>query len=279
MIKKYLVNVPVTDLRREPIPLRNQCDPLQETQLLFNERLLGLAANNGWVCARAIEQPKCLANCEWSGYPGWVRADHLIEVAQFTPPTLSVQIPWATLDVPLSMGTLLTGVKEESGVWKVRLPDGSQGRVAKEAVKPLKRRIYKGWRNDLLQRGTQLIEAPYFWGGRSATSLDCSGLVELLFRVQGISLPRDAHDQFLRCAPRSSLEIGDLIFLAPVQKPARISHVMLYAGDEMLLEAEQRAGKVRLVSTKNKLGIAIQNLPWGFNNGEYFIYKASLTEK
>jgi gamma-D-glutamyl-L-lysine dipeptidyl-peptidase len=282
MLKKYLVNVPVANLRREPIEGRSLSDPHQETQLLFNEPLKGFGINNGWVYVEAIEQQKCFANGEWRGYPGWVRADALIEVEQYPKANLCIHALWSILhtakgETRLSLGTRLEGI-EERGSWRVRLPDGSEGSIAKEEVS---QSGSQEWRSELVKRGMQMIDAPYFWGGRSAycpgrplTSVDCSGLVQLLYRTVWRSLPRDAHDQFLHSYRKESslLEPGDLVFTASSNSPSRINHVMIYLGEDQLLEAEMKAQKVRVVSAQDKLGVSLKKLPWGYQNGKDLIY-------
>lgn len=115
-MKKYLVNTPIADLRREPIPCEKFYDSLQETQILYNERLLGFPANNGWVYVQATEQLKFFSDGEWGGYPGWVHASHLIEVDDFPKPNLCVTTPAGTIEkrlgvIQVSMGTCLEGIK------------------------------------------------------------------------------------------------------------------------------------------------------------------------
>jgi gamma-D-glutamyl-L-lysine dipeptidyl-peptidase len=89
------------------------------------------------------------------------------------------------------------------------------------------------------------------------TGVDCSGLTNLVFRVNGIDIPRDAHDQWLAAEKigRERLKPGDLIFMSEKGVPASIVHVLLSAGGEEFFEAEETGSVVNLTDFSNKFGI------------------------
>ncbi|NGX55096.1 MAG: Gamma-D-glutamyl-L-lysine endopeptidase [Chlamydiae bacterium] len=97
----------------------------------------------------------------------------------------------------------------------------------------------------LISDAESFLNIPYLWGGRSREGVDCSGLINLIFRAQGFSIPRDAHDQYLRSQKitREQLQLGDLIFFTPREKLERITHVVLYKEKGWSIEAPE-TGKV-----------------------------------
>jgi cell wall-associated NlpC family hydrolase len=82
----------------------------------------------------------------------------------------------------------------------------------------------------------QYLGVPYVFGGTNPrTGLDCSGLVQLVYRELGISLPRTAQQQFdaTERVARDQLQPGDLVFFARTYAAPMewITHVGIYVGD------------------------------------------------
>jgi cell wall-associated NlpC family hydrolase len=86
------------------------------------------------------------------------------------------------------------------------------------------------------------LGVPYVFGGSNpAIGLDCSGLVQLVFRQLGVSLPRTAQLQY-DATPRvtqDQLQAGDLVFFARTYADPHdwITHVGIYIGGGLQINA------------------------------------------
>lgn len=87
------------------------------------------------------------------------------------------------------------------------------------------------------------LNAPYQWGGKSPFGIDCSGFVQLVFKINGYGLFRDAAQQAKQGKPASMKDIqaGDLVFFKG--KDDKIVHVGIFLGDDKIIHA---SGKVRI---------------------------------
>jgi cell wall-associated NlpC family hydrolase len=86
------------------------------------------------------------------------------------------------------------------------------------------------------------LGVPYVFGGANpGTGLDCSGLVQLVFRQLGIALPRTAQSQYdaTRRVRRDELRPGDLVFFARTYADPHdwITHVGIYIGGGQQIDA------------------------------------------
>lgn len=102
--------------------------------------------------------------------------------------------------------------------------------------------VYKGFKEmDMTAR--LYLSAPYLWGGRSHFGIDCSGLVQQVYRMYGINLPRDAYQQATEGVEVNFMDRahGDLAFFQNVN--GRITHVGILTGNDMIIHA---SGEVRI---------------------------------
>ncbi|WP_393916493.1 C40 family peptidase [Halostreptopolyspora alba] len=114
---------------------------------------------------------------------------------------------------------------------------------------------------DMISAAESQIGVPYVWGGETPQSgFDCSGLVQWAFAQTGVSVPRVTHDQWWAGThvDYADAERGDLIFWRnDPTAPDYISHVAIYLGDGMMLEAPRSGMNVHVtdVRTTNMAGV------------------------
>jgi hypothetical protein len=108
-------------------------------------------------------------------------------------------------------------------------------------------------RNEIVRTAQQYIGVPYRWGGESPrTGFDCSGLTMVVYRLNGLDLPRSSGQQWQagKSIKRSQLAKGDLVFFA-TSVGRRVSHVGIYAGNGNFLHAPSSGRKIRISSLSN----------------------------
>lgn len=96
----------------------------------------------------------------------------------------------------------------------------------------------------IIEYALMYYNTPYLWGGRSPYGIDCSGLAQIVYRIAGIDLPRDASQQ-VNCGQNFSFVEealpGDLAFFG--DDAGAITHVGILWEQNRIIHA---SGRVRV---------------------------------
>ncbi len=101
-------------------------------------------------------------------------------------------------------------------------------------------------RRTSIDLAARLIGRPYVWGAEGPNSFDCSGLTQYVYQQFGVELPRRAINQSrIGDAAGRRLQRGDLLFFSTDTRRSEVTHVGLYEGDGVMIDASKRHGRVR----------------------------------
>ena len=179
-----------------------------------------------------IDDRWCIATGD-DNYTGYVERRFLTEGA--VSPGAMICVPFASvrqspersaqLVVRLSIGSCVTRL-ENQGQWtQIGFPGGETGWVMTVQLTDSQGLNY----THAPQRAMSLFGTPYLWGGSSAYGIDCSGLTQLMYRLCGVMLRRDAHlqrdDSRFDHITFDALEPGDLVFFGT---PDKVTHVGMH---------------------------------------------------
>lgn len=216
-------------------PVRKKSDHREEmiNQLLFGEAVeIIKRKNETWL------KVKNLAD----GYTGWI-THHLVTITEiknieFNHAPLAagiinvIKVNNASMHIP--MGSVLFGYNQHEGGFdtfryqfkgKYLQPDTIENK--RKAI----RRFAKKWLN-----------APYLWGGKTIMGVDCSGFAQTIYKMAGISIPRDAWQQAEKgtLVSLTRAKSGDLAFFDDKDE---IVHVGILLNNHTIIHS---AGKVRI---------------------------------
>lgn len=188
-----------TLLRSDPSPRG-----VAVTEALLGQPVDILRAEGDWRLVRTRDDR----------YLGWIRADR-VRIGSARPTHAITAVRAHAYALPRVQGEVLARLSwgarirhlATHGDWhEVRLPDGRGAFVVAVACTAMAEIETV----DPLEAWDRFLWTPYVWGGSSAWGIDCSGYVQLLHRMAGRSLPRDA-DQQARAGTRVDRpEAGDL---------------------------------------------------------------------
>lgn len=215
-----ICNLSIVPCRKEPSDKSEMV-----TQLLFGEHFQLLDSKGNWQLIRIA----------YDGYECWIDKKQFLPLSGKTYSEIKESGTAITTDllqiafpknkeqehIPLVLGSSLPKYKDKSfflGKEKHSF-DG-------EITFPYKRKNSSSEKTGLTEVATWYLNSPYLWGGRSPFGIDCSGLTQMVFKINGIKLKRDAWQQAEQGKALSFLEeaqTGDLAFFD--NEDGKIVHV------------------------------------------------------
>lgn len=215
------------------------------SQLLFGE-LVELVEffDSTWV--RVI--------CDYDQYEGWVSTAQIKEV------NFENHSPFHT-DAVLVYNTSLSNTID-TGSGKITIPQASFLRQFTAGAGEIAQINYTYQGNDTRFFNTlqpdrsfleklleQWVNVPYLWGGRTMMGVDCSGFTQVVYRMMGVKILRDASQQATQGQLVDFLQeatCGDLAFFD--DQEGKIYHVGILLNSNQIIHA---SGSVRIDNIDN----------------------------
>ena len=99
-------------------------------------------------------------------------------------------------------------------------------------------------KNNIVNTAYMYLNSPFLWGGKTPFGLDCSGFTQIVYKINGLSLLRDSHQQASQGEVLSFIEEsepGDLAFFD--NEEGEIIHVGIILANNHIIHCH---GKVRI---------------------------------
>ncbi len=211
-MNKAICSVSVAPLRETPFEQSEMV-----TQFLYGESCEVLEQQKGWVKIRI----------DYDGYEGWIDDKQIKKV----PPEYLSDRKFSLVTEDFTSAMLPEG--------KVLLSMGSE--VDFPTVASTRS---SNIRESIVLTAKEFLNIPYLWGGKSFFAVDCSGLVQLVYKIHGIKLPRNSDQQAEIGEALTFVEEslpGDLAFFE--NQEGKIVHIGIMMENQQIIHA---SGKVRI---------------------------------
>jgi hypothetical protein len=217
------------------IPLRVESNDRSEivSQVLFGEHFEVLEQFKQWIKIKL----------QYDGYEGWIDSKQYQPISEAEYKQLSKDaiilnsdlVEYITgthnLLMPIPLGASLSFLNHS----EINGNNFEFEGMRISGVKP---------KSNIVQTSFMYLNAPYLWGGKTPFGIDCSGFTQMVYKLNGYHLLRDASQQATQGEALSFIEEsepGDLAFFD--NEDGRIIHVGIIMENNYIIHA---SGKVRI---------------------------------
>ncbi len=223
------------------IPVRKEPSEKSEmvTQVLFGEHFEIREQMVGW--SRVM--------LAYDGYEGWIDSKMITPLSERSVKKLDKSKNAISADI-----ISLVAMNEEQNlmlvagstlpVWRPYLKEFTVNGGTYKSSGEIFYGHRKNPRQTAIRQALKYFNAPYLWGGRTPFGIDCSGFTQIIYKMIGVQLPRDAAQQVKLGVAMSFVdeaEPGDLAFFD--DEEGNIVHVGILWKRNKIIHA---SGKVRI---------------------------------
>ncbi|MEZ4853733.1 NlpC/P60 family protein [Flavobacterium sp.] len=223
-----ICNLAIVPVRLEPSDKSEQV-----TQLLFGESFAIIEQIEKWVKIKI----------SFDDYVGWIDKKQFQE--------LSEEQFLILKNSPEILNTNLIEYVSNTENELIAIPLGSSISFLDQEAINRKNFIFEGAKTCGVKAKTEIaktafmyLNTPYLWGGKSPFGIDCSGFTQMVYKLNGYTLFRDASQQATQGEALSFIEeseAGDLAFFD--NENGVITHVGIVLNENYIIHA---SGKVRI---------------------------------
>ena len=229
-----ICNISVVPVRREPSDRSEMV-----SQLLFGETFSITEIMLKWVNIRI----------DHDNYEGWIDKKQFLALDESNYLKINLQKTHLSIDITSTLNVLT-----QNNSFPI-LPGSSLPGLAEDDTFSLLNNRYKYQGNSIempllslreksVELATLYLNAPYLWGGRSPFGIDCSGFTQMVYKLVGTKLKRDASQQATQGETISFINEalpGDLAFFD--DEEGNIIHTGILLGSNQIIHA---SGQVRI---------------------------------
>lgn len=212
------------------VPLRVEPSDTSElvTQVLYGEHFKVLEQRKFWSRIRIA----------FDGYEGWIDNKQYKEITEENYKSIeskSFKLSSDLLEFVRDENDLLITIPLGASLQSLSLLNHTHDGVTTSEIQP---------KENLIETALLYLNAPYLWGGKTPFGIDCSGFTQMVYKLNGYKLLRDASQQATQGEALSFIEEsepGDLAFFDNAE--GNIIHVGIIMEDNYIIHAH---GKVRI---------------------------------